>query len=137
MACALSTPTKAEATAIITFKILSQVVFFILKLVISGLRSLSFFNFFISKDDGFRNYPKGFSSRPPELPPELPPSDEPPSLSSNFSKAKVTFAGLLVCAWLLFTSFSSLSGTKRIFTRLIFYTVHSPEVATPGQQTVM
>ena len=37
------------------------------------------------------SYPRGFSFRPPsppELPPELPPSDDPPSLSSNFSKAK-------------------------------------------------
>jgi len=83
------------------------------------------------------SYPRGFSFRspsPPELPPELPQSDDLPSF---FSKAKVTFAELRVAAWLLFTSFSSLSGTKRIFTRLIFFTVHSAEVATPGQQNVM
>ena len=64
------------------------------------------------------DYPSGFSSSP--LLPPLPPEELP---SAGLSSAKDTFAGLRVAAVLPFTSFSSLSGTKRIFTLEIFLTV--------------
>jgi len=54
------------------------------------------------------DYPSGFSSSPLLPPEELP-----------------------------FTSFSSLSGTKRIFTLEIFLTVQSSDFSTPGQRNVM
>lgn len=57
------------------------------------------------------DYPSGFSSSP--LLPPLPPEELP------------------------FTSFSSLSGTKRIFTLEIFLTVQSSDFSTPGQRNVM
>ena len=63
------------------------------------------------------DYPSGFSSSP--LLPPLPPEELP---SAGLSSEKATFAGLRVAAVLPFTSFSSLSGTKRIFTLEIFLT---------------
>ena len=47
------------------------------------------------------------------------------------------FAGLRVTAVLPFTSFSSLSGIKRIFTFEILRTVHLSEASMPGQRNVM
>ena len=78
------------------------------------------------------NYPSGFSSSP--LLPPLPPEELP---SAGLSSEKATFAGLRVAAVLPFTSFSSLSGTKRIFTLEIFLTVQSSDFSTPGQRNVM
>ena len=78
------------------------------------------------------DYPSGFSSSP--LLPPLPPEELP---SAGLSSEKATFAGLRVAAVLPFTSFSSLSGTKRIFTLEIFLTVQSSDFSTPGQRNVM
>ena len=78
------------------------------------------------------DYPSGFSSSP--LLPPLPPEELP---SAGVSSEKATFAGLRVAAVLPFTSFSSLSGTKRIFTLEISPTVNSADFSTPGQQNVM
>ena len=109
------TPSMADATAIITFRTVLQP------------------DFFISSTPPFYViliYAVGSSTiSPPPLPP--------PSGAPADTNAKFTLFGLLVMLRLAFTSFIALSGMKRTFTLLIFFTVHSFSVSPGRQVSVM
>ena len=66
-------------------------------------------------------------------PPPLPP----PSGAPADTNAKFTLFGLRVMLRLAFTSFIALSGMKRTFNLLIFFTVHSFSVSPGRQVSVM
>lgn len=78
----------------------------------------------ISEIEGFRPYPRGFSSNPPSPPSPLPPEEDPPPdeelLSSDTNSKTILFGPPLVVAMLSFASRRVLATLKRILTRSIF-----------------